>query len=434
MATPNMGLDLPTTATAGPTYVDDNNTAFTTIDEHDHTTGNGVKVPTAGLNINADLSFNSVDATDLRTTRYDDQASTLSDSADKTCVYFVNGDLYINNASGTAVKITDGTGINLSSVGSIGGDYGQPGVNASASYSDTTKTFSWTQSSGVTAKMAVGDLILYENTSGANPVTILSPTSLGSPVSVTMPDATGTLGNVDTAETVSGAWTFSGNAVFTGTTSGKGIVPLGGIIAIGDNLTGTFTVPATGVVSEGWQLCDGAAVAGGQSVSGTTPDLSDERFLVGSTTSGTTGGANAITPTGTLSGTQSIAHTHTMDHNHQVAYWNYSATYASSNLIMNTTDSSTTGAFTTGQGLIGRTTTNLEGGGLTAMRPTEFSANKTLYSSGAKNAPNGTDYSSPSTGAMSANDTVSFSNGTFTGDSFNNRPLYVSCKYMVRVS
>ena len=59
MATSFLNLTLPTvTVTLGPTWATQINAAFEVIDEHDHTSGKGVQIPTAGLNINDDLDFN----------------------------------------------------------------------------------------------------------------------------------------------------------------------------------------------------------------------------------------------------------------------------------------------------------------------------------------------------------------------------------------
>lgn len=173
--TPNMNITLPTPeVTSGPEWANQLVDAFDNVDAHDHTAGKGVKVPVAGLNINADLEFNNNNAIELRSSRYTNHGSTLSTSLDKNCLYFVNGDLFINNNAGTSVQLTSGNAINLSTVGTIGGDYGQPGVTASATYSDTTKTFVWTQAPTQTAKMAVGDLLVYETVASATPITIKS--------------------------------------------------------------------------------------------------------------------------------------------------------------------------------------------------------------------------------------------------------------------
>lgn len=60
----NMGLTVPTPGvTPGPTYATNISNDLVIIDAHNHTPGNGVLVPTAGLNINANLPFNGFGAT-----------------------------------------------------------------------------------------------------------------------------------------------------------------------------------------------------------------------------------------------------------------------------------------------------------------------------------------------------------------------------------
>ena len=214
MPTTNMGMTLPSVSvTVGPTYATQINTALDVIDDHDHSSGNGVLITPAGLNINADLNFNSNDPYNLRSARFDTQSAALAVGTDIRCVYVVNGDLYYNNSSGTAVQITSGSGLNASSIGGIGGDYATS--TASVSYSNTTKVFSFTQSSGVTAFIACGSLKIYENVSSANPVTLASPTSLAGAVTSTLPSVTGTLATLaNTSQTFAGATTFS-NATLT---------------------------------------------------------------------------------------------------------------------------------------------------------------------------------------------------------------------------
>jgi hypothetical protein len=190
MATPFMNLTLPTVGvTIGPTWAANLNTVLTFIDSHNHSSGQGALIPTSGLNINSDLSFGSYNATVLRTTRFASQAAALALTSDKECVYSVAGNLYYNNSSGTAVQITSGTGLNLASVGTIGGDYGGGGVTASVTYNNTTKVYAFLQAASSTAKMAMGEINLFETATGTNAVTIKSPTSLASAYSVTFPAA-----------------------------------------------------------------------------------------------------------------------------------------------------------------------------------------------------------------------------------------------------
>jgi hypothetical protein len=94
---------------------------------------------------------------------------------------------------------------------------------------------------------------------------------------------------------------------------GYGVVPLGAIIPVYNSLSGAMVSPGSGVVNtSGYMLCDGAPIPGGNSVSGTTPNITDNRFILGATTAGTTGGSN----TKTIATTNLPAHSHVMDHGH----------------------------------------------------------------------------------------------------------------------
>lgn len=115
--TPNMGMTLPTVGvTVDPTWASNLNDALTNkVDAHDHTTGLGVRVPTAGLNINADLSFQSNDATNLRSVALNNNVSTLP-SGDIRALYASSGNLYYNNNSGVPVRITNGSSLDTGSL------------------------------------------------------------------------------------------------------------------------------------------------------------------------------------------------------------------------------------------------------------------------------------------------------------------------------
>ena len=116
-----MNLTLPDpTVTLGPTWATQLNTAMDTIDAHDHTPGKGTQIKTAGILINADLEFNNFRVTELKSTRYNDNASTLTGASNSLSLYSTFGDLYWTNSSGTAVQITDG-GALVAAPGSITG-------------------------------------------------------------------------------------------------------------------------------------------------------------------------------------------------------------------------------------------------------------------------------------------------------------------------
>jgi hypothetical protein len=89
------------------------------------------------------------------------------------------------------------------------------------------------------------------------------------------------------------------------------LVPLGAIIAVSSNLAGAFD-SASGVVTNGFQLCDGVPIPGGNAVIGSVPQLTDSRFLMGSSVAGTTGG--------NVNNQVSLSHNHEMQHIHS-AYW-----------------------------------------------------------------------------------------------------------------
>jgi len=115
--TPNMNLVLPDVSVEpGPQWASDLNTALDLVDAHDHTTGKGVPVPSAGLSINADLPFGNNDATTLRSTRFTSQGSPLSTAPDVDCVYVSGDNLYYNDNSGNKIQITSGGGLNPSAV------------------------------------------------------------------------------------------------------------------------------------------------------------------------------------------------------------------------------------------------------------------------------------------------------------------------------
>lgn len=106
---PNMGIVVPVPLVEiGPAWANEVATAFNaTVDAHDHSSGKGVKVTPTGLNINADLTFGSFNATALRSTRYTSQGAPLALGTDIGCTYVANGELYYNDLSSRQVKLTN---------------------------------------------------------------------------------------------------------------------------------------------------------------------------------------------------------------------------------------------------------------------------------------------------------------------------------------
>jgi len=117
--TPNMGMDVPTVSiTLGPEWAQKlNNLIINNLDTHDHSTGKGVKITPAGMNINTDFSVNTNNINLANSIRFISNGAVLTDPADLRSVYVVNGDLYYNNGAGTPVQITAGTSVQSSSDG-----------------------------------------------------------------------------------------------------------------------------------------------------------------------------------------------------------------------------------------------------------------------------------------------------------------------------
>lgn len=206
-----------------------------------------------------------------------------------------------------------------------------------------------------------------------------------------------------------------------------GIVPVGGMVPIASNLTGSYTMPVSGAVSaHGWMLADGAAIPGGNTLSGTTPNLSDSRFLLGSTTAGTTGGASSITLTitnlpshthGLANHTHTMSHTHSIDHNHAaVTSGNVSAGHT------HTYDRVSTGA-------AAPDTAYGSSWGNRSFNTGAQSANHTH----SVDLPNFTGTSGAASSSTTSVPSSNTSNATGSGTSFSILPTYISCVYLIRV-
>ncbi len=107
---PYMNLTLPTpTVTLGPEWASQIVTAFGLVDSHDHSSGFGVKVTPAGININADLNMAILNRLiNTKSVQHADQLATLTGAANASSVYSVLGDLYYTNGSGVAIQLTSG--------------------------------------------------------------------------------------------------------------------------------------------------------------------------------------------------------------------------------------------------------------------------------------------------------------------------------------
>jgi len=253
--TPYMNLLLPDpTITPGPLYATENNSAFGVIDAHDHTTGKGVKVPTAGININGDLDFGDFNATGFRSLRLTANISPLGTVSDLGCVYRSGIDLWYNDGNGVQIQLTAGGGLNAASIGAIGGDYTTS--TASVFYTSASKTFSFTQDTNKAAAMDFGPFTFRRESLSAPGITFQPDVTLVSDYTMTWPGAlpastkllqssnTGALSFTDAPSLASlsvsgavsaGSLSVSGNSTFTGDATVNGNTTLGN--ASGDTLT-----------------------------------------------------------------------------------------------------------------------------------------------------------------------------------------------------
>lgn len=197
---PNMNLPIPVVGDeAGPQYAIDIDSCLNTIDGHDHTSGSGVQITSSAININADLPFNSHNATLLRSSRFVSQGSPINGSTDLNCLSVSGVDLYYRDGSGNIVRITQSGGV-AGSPGSIA-NLTSP---ASASYVALNGTFVWQSAALTAANMDFASAIFRNSTASSFGVTVQPPT-LASDYSLTLPtvpgatsfltiDATGVIG------------------------------------------------------------------------------------------------------------------------------------------------------------------------------------------------------------------------------------------------
>jgi hypothetical protein len=184
MSTTNMSLSLSTPlVTTGPAWANNVESNWPLLDVHDHSSGKGVKITPAGMNVNVDLTFNDNSASDLLSSKYTSQPASLG-VLFQNAVYAVNGDLYFNNGTGTPVQVTSGTSVNVSGIGGI---TGMGSTTAAVTYNDLTKVFSFTQNAGITASLAAGPITIFENVLAAQGVTLQSPAALAGSYSLTLP-------------------------------------------------------------------------------------------------------------------------------------------------------------------------------------------------------------------------------------------------------
>jgi hypothetical protein len=95
--TPNMDLELPVVGNSRDEWGGILNEDLEAVDSHDHTTGKGVQVPTAGININADLTMNSNALITIKSLQLNNLVS--NPATGSNIIFFKGGDLWWKDGS-----------------------------------------------------------------------------------------------------------------------------------------------------------------------------------------------------------------------------------------------------------------------------------------------------------------------------------------------
>lgn len=191
--TASMSIELPTPgqtdavgiAAPGESWGELYNAGFNTVDQHDHTTGRGLAITSAAININGDLDFNTENLIGLRTARFDAISLGALGVTDIGCLLVSSADLYYVDTAGNQVRMTSGGAI-AGAPGSISG----LAAPASASYSSGPKLFSFESAADTVAGIACGPLVLTDSSvPNGKAASIQVPAGLMADYQVTMPAA-----------------------------------------------------------------------------------------------------------------------------------------------------------------------------------------------------------------------------------------------------
>lgn len=250
---PNMGITLPTRGAGGAGLwgdTDDANSSL--IDGHDHSSGKGVRIKTAGISLDADLSFSSLYAPiNLARITFASVAA-LSSNNKSLFVSSADSELYWRSNAGANVKLTSGSSLNVAAfTGGIGGDY--TAVGAAVAFDDAGDRYTFKQQANVWARMASGEVrILETGTSETVFVGQAAPAALAASYTMTWPTAlpgAAALVSVDNTGQFFFNNTIQNAAVFNSTVNSIGLITAtaGLTAAVNQNVT----VSGTGTFKQG---------------------------------------------------------------------------------------------------------------------------------------------------------------------------------------
>jgi hypothetical protein len=200
-----MNMPVPVVGTdAGPDWANNINASLSIVDSHNHTSGQGAPITSAGLNINTDLPFNNNNATTLRTLRFQSQSATPSQPADLGCLFENGVDLYYTDGNGNVIRFTQSGAL----AGAAGTITGLPSGTASASFA--AGAFIFQSATNTSAVIDGGSVILRNNTASSKGLTLAPPNAMAADYGLTLPalPAATNLMALDTSGNITAPYTF----------------------------------------------------------------------------------------------------------------------------------------------------------------------------------------------------------------------------------
>jgi hypothetical protein len=273
-------------------------------------------------------SFGAGVATWLGTPSSANLASAVTDETGTGALVFANSPTLVTPALGTpsAIVLTSGTGLPID-----GGTINTLPINRGGT-GQITATLAFNALSPLTTK---GDLVSNDGTDdvrvavGANGTVLTANSAQASGLTWTSPltNPMTTQGDIIYGDTGGAAVRLAAgtsgqvlrtNGVAAPTWSAVGLLPLGSVIATFPHLTGAYsTVATTNPDTNGFVLCQGQTLASGAMSGQVVPNINNNAFLRGnSTSSNTISGASSVTlaaaniPSLTSSGTSGAGSSH----------------------------------------------------------------------------------------------------------------------------
>jgi len=165
------------------------NASLDTLDAHDHSSGQGVLIPVAGLNINADLplaNFSLTQARALGMAAID--PTTIAALSRCLFVSSVDFELYWKTSGGVLVQLTSGASLNAALLGGFTGDYGTGG--SQANFDSGTAIYNFLRAANHRAFIDSSDIRLFQGSSGiTTAVKLRSPNALAASYDFIFPAA-----------------------------------------------------------------------------------------------------------------------------------------------------------------------------------------------------------------------------------------------------